>query len=745
MCLAGLGLLVSWVMSSPVIAAESPEVSPDEKSEKLPDVVITNHASETGPVPAAASAQGISDTWMDAIVVTASRYEVLMRELPASAVVLDQPRLKRPDAKNFLDVLSDQPGIKVTSRQDGGIFGAGIEVRGFNTNSMSGGNVLILLDGIPQRRLSFGGPYMGAIPFDAVTRMELVKGPLSVQYGRGSLAGAMQLFTDPGDKAYGGVTQIMFDTASRDIRGYYRARGPIEGLKDSTFSVTTSGGYAEGWQERAESGKGFLYGHGDLWLSERDNLKVIAGFYKGSEHVASPVLIDRNGRRLAGIARDTNLGVPGQNSIDLDEYRLGATWTHDYSDTLLHKLTLSYWNGDTKWAVGRPSDAPAAGTVISRPSSDRRFEEQGWYSELLVKKDYDISKDVSGTTTVGGNLEFWTLDNFYQGIRIPTSTFAQGITLDLATMIEPPRNTWIYGGVTRRTTREYDSGLFLTNRLTFMDRFTVDAGARFDHYRRKQENETNGNESTIADSAVSPSVGLSYRLLGGVRSKDFLSLYGNWGRGFFPVFRGGAGGAEIAALAPETSDSCEFGIKGAAFGGKLSGNLAVYKTMRNDVVGWNPIAGQQENMGDWEVQGVELDIRAKPVEWLDVFGSYTLRSPKIARNDGTPQVEGNQLVFVARQMFKLGAELNHDKKLFVGSDLQWTGKTFADEANTIALNEHCEVNAHLAYKWDVFTFTVFVKNIFDEDYYSGVFNGVQNGSAFMGAPRTIGFSISAKF
>ena len=710
-----------------------------------PNAPTTQPARDAGPALDAASAQGDAETWLDAIIVTASRYEVLMRELPASAIVLDQPRLKRPDAKNFLDALSDQPGIKVTSRQDGGIFGAGIEVRGFNTNSMSGGNVLILLDGIPQRRLSFGGPYMGAIPFDAVTRMELVKGPLSVQYGRGSLAGAMQLFTDPGDKAYGGVTQVMFDTASRDIRAYYRARGPIEGLNDSTFSLTTSGGYAEGWQERAESGKGFLYWHGDLHLSERDNLKTIAGFYKGSEHVASPVLIDRNGRRWAGIDRDTNLGVPGQNSIDLEEYRLGAAWTHDYSDTLLHKLTLSYWNGDTKWAVGRPSDAPAAGTVVSRPSSDRRFEEEGWYSELLVKKDYDISKDVSGTMTVGGNLEYWTLDNFFQGIRIPTSTFAQGITLDLATMAEPPKNTWIYGGITKRTTREYDSGLFLTNRLVFLDRFTVDAGARFDYYRRVQENKTNGNDSTISDSAVSPAVGLSYRLLGEAKSKDFLAAYGSWGSGFFPVFRGGAGGAEIANLSPETSDSYEAGIKGAALEGKLSGSLAVYQTTRNDVVGWNPIAGQQENMGDWDVKGIELDLRAKPVEWLDVFGSYTVRSPEIARNEGNPQVEGNQLVFVAREMFKLGAVLNHDKKLFVGSDLQWTGGTFADEANTIALNEHCEVNAHVSYKWNVFTFTVFVKNIFDEDYYSGVFNGVRNGSAFMGAPRTFGFSIAAKF
>ena len=740
-----LGAAAWIVVTAAPLRGAAPEAPTSQPSATTQPAAATQPSEASGESSEKASSEAETGTWLDAVVITASRKETRQRDLPASSIVIDQPHLRRPDAKNFLDVLSDQPGIKVTSRQDGGIFGAGIEVRGFNTNSMSGGNVLILLDGIPQRRLSFGGPYMGAIPYDAVTRMELVKGPLSMQYGRGSLAGALQLFTDPGSDTFGGVIQTTYDTAAQDIRSFLRLRGPVPGMKGSTFSLTTSGGYSEGWQERAESGDGFLYLHTNLRLTEKDDLKIIAGYYRGCEHVAAPVLIDNHGHRLPGIDRDTNLGVPGQNSISLTEYRLGTAWTHHYDDTFRHKFTLAYWYGDTQWEVGRPSDAPSSGTIMSRSSSDRRFEEQGAYSELLFQKDYECGKNVKGTVTLGGNLEHWRLDNFYQGIRTTTSTFGEGIPLDLANPVEPPTSDWIYSDITRRRTRECDAGLFLTNKITFFDRLTVEGGARFDYYRRSQENLSNGNRSVVSDSAISPGAGISYRILGTPKGKDFLTAYANWGRGYFPVFRGGAGTAEIEVLDPETSQSYEFGLKGAAFDGRLSGNLALYKIMREDVVGYNPIAGKQENMGDWEVRGIEFDVRAKPVDWLELFGSYTWRCPDVSRNDGHPEYEGNQLVFVADQMFKLGAEFNHKKKLFIGADLQWTGETFADEANTITLDEHCEVNAHVSYKWDKFVFTFFVKNLFDEEYYSGVFNGVVNGSAFMGAPRTFGFSVAAKF
>lgn len=698
----------------------------------------------TRPAPSPDGIAPVAVVTAEEIVVTASRREMLLRELPASAVVVREPSSAKPAAKNFLDLFADEPGVKVNRRQDNGIFGAGLEIRGLNTNAVSGGNVLVLLDGIPQRRLSFGGPYMGAIPMDAVTRVELIKGPMSVQYGRGALAGAMQLFTDSGDEEYGGKTQITYDSASKNIRSWLRFFGPVEGMAGSTFSLTASGGYAEGWQERTESGRGYLYWHGRFVLSRRDELGLVAGYYKGCENVAAPLLIDEEGNRLPGIDRDTNLGVPGQNGIQLREYRAGATWTHRYEETFLHKLTAAYWNGDTVWHVGRPSDAPAAGTVVSRRAGDQHFEEESWFTELQFQKFYELGTCATGSLTFGGTLEYQKYDNSNRPLRTTTSTFSQGIPLDLATMAEPDKSTWVYGDTTRRETREWDWSAFISNQTTFFERLTVEAGARFDSYRRTQVNLSNGNRSAVRDSAISPGVGLSYRLCGEPDARDHLTGYASYGRGFFPVFRG-VSSTEILELSPETSESYEAGLKAAAFDGRLSTTVAAYCMQRKDVVGYNAATATQENMGDWDIKGVEFDVRARPADWLDLRGSYTYRCPRIDRHDSNPAYEGNHVVFVSDQMFKIGAELNHQRKLFVGSDVVWTGQCHADEANRITLPAHCEVNAHVAYKWDHCKVTFFVRNLFDQEYYSGVFNGVVNGSAFPGEPRTFGVTFAAEF
>ena len=72
-------------------------------------------------------------------------------------------------------------------------------------------------------------------------------------------------------------------------------------------------------------------------------------------------------------------------------------------------------------------------------------------------------------------------------------------------------------------------------------------------------------------------------------------------------------------------------------------------------------------------------------------------------------------------------------------------QSYADDANRITLPDYWVMDASLSYRWRQFKTALFARNLLDEEYYSSVFQGVVNGSAFEGTPRTFGVTLSADF
>ncbi len=678
----------------------------------------------------------------DEIVVTATRVGVASYRVPADVTVIPVDPLRKPGVANYQQALSGASSVKLTPRQENEMAVPGIEVRGLGSNPMSGGNVLILLDGIPQRRLSFGGPYVGSLPSDAITHMELVKGPVASLYGRGAMSGALQLFSSPGTPDWEGAASGTYESTIDQLRSALRISGPLSPARDSTFSLTGSRSVIGGWQPRTDGDREDAYVHMALAPGAADRLNVMAGYVDASQDKAAPVLIGKNGKRLPGIDRDENLAVPGQNSGDVTEYRAAAIWERALSDRLDSKLSLAFWNADTYWKVGRPDDSPATGTIISRSSSNRDWAEDSWFSEYQLAADYAAGEEVAGTLVGGGSLERWTYNNRYQSIWSPGSDAARGILLDLSSRIEPDPGTWIYGPWGELDVEELDYGVFLKNRLAFGRRIDFDLGGRYDGYTREQEDRVRGTGSTMSEDAVSPSAGVAYHFF--EEQPEVTTAYASWGKGFWPVYRN-VGPAEIAEIPPETSTSYELGLKNYLFARRLVVNMAAYQQERNDVVGTDPTTQKPDNVGDWRITGVELELKARVVGNLDVYGSCTRRSPEIVRDDSAPATEGNDIPLVSEDMFTLGLGYEPLLGWFAGVENRHVGGSYADTANTIRVRGYNLVDARVGYTWKSVTATVFARNLLDEEYFSDVFLGVKNGSAFEGTPRTVGVSLCARF
>ncbi|HRH39503.1 MAG TPA: TonB-dependent receptor plug domain-containing protein, partial [Flavobacteriales bacterium] len=101
--------------------------------------------------------------------------------------VIDAQQIKRMAANNLGDALRNQLNIRLA--QDN-VLGSSLNMQG-----LGGENVKILIDGVPVTGRLNGNVDLSQMDLTGIERIELVEGPLSVNYGTNALAGTINLIT----------------------------------------------------------------------------------------------------------------------------------------------------------------------------------------------------------------------------------------------------------------------------------------------------------------------------------------------------------------------------------------------------------------------------------------------------------------------------------------------------------------------------------------------------------------------
>lgn len=131
------------------------------------------------------------DTELEHIVVTASAKDQQLSSAPASISVIDAEEIKLLPVKDLGDVLRGSVGVNVVSGNAGR---NSLYVRGMDETY-----VLMLVNG--KRVSSSNGLWRGgnfditAIPIDAISRVEIVRGPMSALYGSDAVGGVINVIT----------------------------------------------------------------------------------------------------------------------------------------------------------------------------------------------------------------------------------------------------------------------------------------------------------------------------------------------------------------------------------------------------------------------------------------------------------------------------------------------------------------------------------------------------------------------
>ena len=123
------------------------------------------------------------------VVVTGPTGAVKMQDMSMPAGVVDRNSLRMTPATNIVDAVAKLPGVSQVST------GSGISkpvIRGLGYN-----RVVVVADGVRQEGQQWGDEHGVEIDGNAVSSVEVLKGPASLLYGSDALAGVLKLNIDP--------------------------------------------------------------------------------------------------------------------------------------------------------------------------------------------------------------------------------------------------------------------------------------------------------------------------------------------------------------------------------------------------------------------------------------------------------------------------------------------------------------------------------------------------------------------
>jgi len=182
--------------------------------------------------PALAQQKPADDNSISEIVVTATKREQTLQDVPISVAVTGQQTLERAQVKDLIDLQSVVPSLKVSQFNATGQ--TNFVIRGFGNGNGNDGiesSVGVFIDGVYRSRSAAA---LDDLP--EVERIEVLRGPQSTLFGKNVSAGAISIVTKkPQFEAGGKIEATVGNYNARQIKGTFT--GPIS----DTLAVRVSG------------------------------------------------------------------------------------------------------------------------------------------------------------------------------------------------------------------------------------------------------------------------------------------------------------------------------------------------------------------------------------------------------------------------------------------------------------------------------------------------------------------------
>lgn len=661
--------------------------------------------------------------------ITATKTDTPIIEIPQSISVVTRNEMDMRSVQNFTEALRYVPGVTVDQF---GFQGQGFEylmMRGFNAL-----NTANFRDGLSNSAVGFFSQFITETY--GVERVDVLRGPSSVVFGRGDAGGIVNRVTKRPSATP--IREIEFQYGNFDRKRIAADIGAVS--KDGTFMfrlVTAAldsdsqTRYPNTGGDRAHNER-FYIAPSITWRPTVDTTITLMGDVLNNRSGSSPFYIASPSGGFTNVLQSD----PKFTKYNTNQSSFSYQLEHHFNDIFTVRQNFRFAQ-----QVGRFQDLFQTFNPLDRPTLvERSAYATNERLNQIVLDTHAQAKFNTGplnhTVLLGAD---WNQTNlslkFFQG-------YNNGFTVPNIDLLNPVYGTPIPRPdvLLQNAKQTIDQlGFYIQDQLRY-DNWILTLSGRYDRINTSNADRLDPILSTKSnDSAFTGRGGLTYLFSNGI------APYFSYAQSFLPQTGFSSTGTPFD---PTRGSQFEAGIKYQPVGGKGLYTVAFFDLTKNNTLTRDPTNLNGFGFvqtGEIRSRGVELEARTELLHGLNAIGSFTYMD---VDNLKDTEFKGKRPLQVPSTMtsgwldYSFGVlGIDWLRGFGLGGGVRYVGKTFNEETNTTTTPSFTLFDASLRYEKGPVLFNINASNIFNNHYIAST----NFGRPYLGAERTIIGTLTFRF
>ena len=653
---------------------------------------------------------------------TIGKTSQLPKDIPQSVTLVTEQLMKDRAADTFREALRNVAGLTFNAGE-GGRIGDNITLRGY---SAVGDLYLDGLRDIAQyNRETFN-----------LHQIDILRGSASMLFGRGSTGGVINQVSKtpfPGNRNDVALT-LGSNHYKRAVADLNRAIGDNVSMRINLMKTDADSDRDGVEQSRwgvAPSLRFGAYTNDDVTLS----------YYYLKEHNIPDYGVPYFEGRPLNVPVNRFYGLA---NADYERNATGiatATHVHKWNEDTSLKTVLRQagYARDLRATAPRLVGAPATitdGTLVNRQRQARGADENTW----TLQSDFT-------TKAKTGRLEHELVAGFeYVHEKSHRWTNSSALVNPTTTVGNPNPNPLLPAGFDESFSRTADNhykartyGLYAQDVVAVAPAWKVALGARWDDFSADYDRPlADGGPLARRDRVWSTRGGVMFQ------PRDDVTYYVSYGTSFNPSAELYQLDARAVNTPPEKGRNVEAGIKWELFDGDLSLRTALFRSEKTNERNTDLSVSVERNLlsGKRHTDGIEVEATGQITpNWL-VFGAVAAMNAKIDEATGQQlNTLGRVPVNTPKHTYALWTTYALGGGWKIGGGVDGAGLRYGQNANTTAAPPYARWDALIEYDAKLYTVKLNALNLFDRDYYEGVYAG----HVIPGVKRSFQVTLSSRF
>ena len=568
-----------------------------------------------------------------------------------------------------------------------------------------------------------------------VDRVEALKGPNAMIFGRGGVGGVINRVTRQADWGPAREASVQFGS-----------------WNNKRFTADLGRGLNEAVAVRATG----LYEHSDSYRDgfnvERYGFNPTVAFRLGPnttlrgsyEYFHDERIADRGVSSFNGLPVETDPGTffgdPTRSPTDATVNLVSGLLEHRFNPRVTLRNRLSYGDYDKFYQNVFPGAVNAAGTTVAISAYNNATTRHNVFNQT----DLIVSAQTGrfGHTLLLGT-EFGRQETanfretgFFSSLGVNVTTFNAPLaspTISLPLAFRQNATDTDNQGVTTI------ASLYAQDQVALSEHIEAVVGLRFDSFNADVTNNRIATEFRSDDHLMSPRVGLIYKPI------EPVSLYGSYSLTYLP--RAGEQLSSLSltnqALDPEEFRNYEVGAKWDVVP-SFSFTAALYRLDRSNVIAPDPTDPAISILVDAQrTKGLEIGVNGYVTPAWSVAGGYAYQDGEITRSISATAQAGAVLAQLPKHSISLWNKYDFTQRFAAALGVISRGDVFTSTDNLVVLPNWTRFDTAVYYNVTPrLRAQVNIENLFDTGYY---LNAHSNTNITPGSPRAVRIAFTTLF